>query len=139
VRKIAIASLVAILLCIQLPMTAVPDWSVTVVDGSGLPVEGITVRESYQDYSIEAQGHERDQLTDVSGKAHFAHITVWHSLGRRAVGTILSALTGGVHASFGTHASVFAFGKGEGSAIRNGYVEDWTGSPGVFASKIVVH
>jgi hypothetical protein len=50
------------------------------------------------------------------------------------------ALDGGAHASFGTHAFVFAFGKGlEGSPDRNGHVEDWTGSPSVYASEIVVH
>jgi len=139
VRWILVAAAVGLLFCIPLPRTAVPDWSVTVVDGSGLPVEGITVRESYQDYSIESQGHENDRLTDAFGETHFARVTVWYSLGRRAAGAILSTLRGGVHASFGTHASVFAFGKGEGSAVRNGYVEDWTGSPEVYASKIVAH
>ncbi len=137
--KKALAVAIGVLLCIPLPMIAAPDWSITGVDGSGLPVEGFTVRESYQNYSIESYGHERDQLTDGSGKAHFARVTAWHSLGRRAVGIILSALMGGLHASFGTHAHVFAFGKGEGDAIRDGYLEDWTGSPSIYMSKIKVH
>lgn len=51
----------------------------------------------------------------------------------------MSALASGVHASFGAHAHIFAFGKGEGDAVRDGYVEDWTGSPDVYVSKIVVH
>jgi len=119
-------------------MTAAPDWSVTVVDGNGLPVAGVTIREININYTFVSQGHENNRITDALGRAHFAHVREWHLLGRGIAGTFSSVLAG-IHASFGTHASVFAFGKGEGSAIRDGYVEDWTGSPEVYAYKIVVH
>lgn len=136
--KVAIAIMVCLISCIPIHRTAAPDWSVTVVDGHGLPVEGATVREAYKNYTFESQGHENDRMTDALGRAHFPRVEEWHLLGRGIAGAFSSAL-GGAHASFGTHAYAFAFGKGEGSAIRDGYVEDWTGSPKVYASKIVVH
>lgn len=137
--KKMIVVIVLLFLCIPMPGTAAPDWSVIVVDEAGHPVEGITVRESFQNYSTEPRGHEYDQLTNSSGKAHFARIGAWNSMGRRCIG-FLMALNGGAHASVGTHAFVFAFGKGlEGSPVRSGYVEDWNGSPSVYASEIVVH
>lgn len=136
--KVAIALVVGLILCIPIHMTAAPDWSVTVVDGNGLPVAGVTIREININYTFVSQGHENNRITDALGRAHFAHVREWHLLGRGIAGTFSSVLAG-IHASFGTHASVFAFGKGEGSAIRDGYVEDWTGSPEVYAYKIVVH
>ena len=60
-------------------------------------------------------------------------------MGRRAAAMLWSA-TEGVHASFGPHASVFAFGNGlRGSAIdsRN-VIVDWTGKPGHMESRIIV-
>ena len=35
---------------------AAPEWDVTVVDEHGKPVEGMTVRETWQNYSVEAHG-----------------------------------------------------------------------------------
>ncbi|MEO6806152.1 MAG: hypothetical protein ABI286_00575 [Edaphobacter sp.] len=137
--KKMIAVVVFLFLCIPLPRTAAPDWSVRVVDGAGLPVEGMTVRESFRNYSTESQGHESDQITDSSGSAHFARVDAWNSMGRRLVGSLMSLVGGGVHASFGTHAFVFAFGKGlEGSPVRKGYLDDWIGSPSIYSSEIVV-
>jgi len=43
-----------------------------------------------------------------------------------------------VHASFGRHSYVFTFGEGlEGSPVRDGYVEDWTGLPEHVESRVV--
>ncbi len=55
---------------------AAPEWEVTVVDEHARPVEGMTVRETWQNYSVEATGHEMDRQTDASGHATFpAHKT----------------------------------------------------------------
>ena len=116
-----------------------PSWHVRVVDESQRPVAGLTVRLSYQNYSAESRSHEVDVVSDDGGDAIFPAATVRVSIARRCLFTLLSAGTG-VHASFGPHAWVFAFGKGlEGTAVdpqRN--VIDWTGRPSHMESVIVV-
>jgi hypothetical protein len=92
-------------------MTA-PQWEVLVVDGNGKSVEGMTVRESWQNYSIETEGYEKDLVTDANGKVSFPAQSIRASILRRTLGTLRSAVTTGVHASFGPHAHVFAFGHG---------------------------
>jgi hypothetical protein len=84
---------------------------VWVLDQNGHAVSGITVRLSYQNYSVEDETHEIDRTTDQDGHAAFAAQTLSSSLLRRLVFTVLSARAG-IHASFGPHANVFAFGKG---------------------------
>jgi len=116
-----------------------PDWEVTVVDVAGAPVSGMTVRRSCQDYSVEARNHEDDAITDERGKASFkGRYLQWPFLVRWA-GNLLNVASQGVHASFGRHANVWAFGREmEGVPVVNGYVEDWTGSPEHMDSRIVV-
>jgi hypothetical protein len=129
-RSWIIAGLLTVLLVsIPIPYLASPRWQVWVVDQTGAPVEGMTVRRIYQNYSTEAKGHENDQITDINGQAAFAAQWSSASIVRRCVFTTLSARAG-VHASFGRHAYVFAFGNGrEGTAIAGGNVLDWTGEP----------
>lgn len=117
-----------------------PVWDVWVTDQSGHPVSGLTVRLSYQNYSAERESHETNAITDTQGHATFSPQTVSASLGRRIVAILSSALAG-AHASFGAHASVFAFGKGlQGFAIdqRRNVILDWTGRPDHMESRIVV-
>lgn len=119
---------------------ASPAWDVWVADQSGNPVSGITVRLSYQNYSAERQGHEVDAITDAQGHVVFGARWLSASLGRRAV-AILSSAMAGVHASFGPHAFVFAFGNGlEGFDIdrQRNVVVDWTGKPAHMGSRIIV-
>jgi hypothetical protein len=98
----------------------------------------MTVRLSWQDYSGETEGHEEDLLTGENGYVVFTARTFRASGLRRLVGTILSARAG-VHASFGPHAFVFAFGQGfEGGAVSGKYVTNWTGEPSEMQSRIVV-
>jgi hypothetical protein len=124
---------------LPMPYLVCPGWDVWVVDKSGAPQTGITVRVSYQDYSLEKQGHEENTVADSRGYAHFAERESRASLAERFFGILHSAATGGVHASFGRHASVFAFGDGkEGYAVSGEYVADWTGSPKHMESRIIV-
>jgi hypothetical protein len=116
-----------------------PQWKVRVVDESNMPVADVTVRESYQNYSAQLRGNEQDLVTDQQGYVIFPAKTLWSPIIVRIVVTLWSAMTGGVHASFGPHAYVFAFGDGvEGSANKNGYTEDWTGSPSMNESRIIL-
>ena len=116
-----------------------PAWDVWVADQSGQPVSGLTVRLTYQNYSAEQESHEIDATTNAQGHVAFKAQTRSASLGRRVAATLRSAAAG-VHASFGPHASVFAFGNGlQGFAIDNREViVDWAGKPGHMESRIIV-
>ena len=121
-----------------------PSWDVLVVRPSGVslagPVQDIRVRRSCTDYSVDGSGYEDDAITDDRGRAAFKELRTRESSIHRWFGNVSQAAMGGVHASFGRHASVFAFGDGmQGDAVspdRN--IEDWTGSPEHMTSRIVV-
>lgn len=117
-----------------------PAWDVWVADQSGHPVLGVTVRLTYRNYSAESESHEADAMTDVQGHVAFTAQTLNASLGRRIIAMLSSAMAG-IHASFGPHASVFAFGRGlQGFAIdeQRNVLLDWTGKPDRMESRIVV-
>ena len=120
-------------------LLAAPAWEVTVVDDHGKPVEGMTVRETWQNYSVEAAGHEADRQTDTDGHATFPAQKTEYSLSRQVAATLSALMHFNVHASYGPHASVFAFGKHfEGEATTGEYITDWTGHPPSMQSRIVV-
>jgi len=120
-------------------LLAAPQWDVVVVDGHNKPVEGITVRETWQNYSVEMEGHEANCQTDTNGHATFPAQNSEYSVLRQIAGTASALVHLGVHASYGPHATVFAFGKGlEGTATTGTFVTDWTGSPSLMRSRIVV-
>lgn len=122
---------------VPVPYLASPDWEVWVVDQGGNPVHGI-VRLEYENYSVEATGHEEDLVTDDAGYAHFQPHRASASFLRRCFYTASSAAAL-AHASFGPHDYVLAFGNGlEGDAVTNGYVTDWTGEPDHMKSTIKV-
>lgn len=122
---------------LPIPYTAAPAWEVWVVDESGRPLEGMKVRLSYQNYSAEVKGHELDAVTDPDGRVTFPLQRESASLARYLVYSAWSATTG-VHASFGQHAGVIAFGQGRnGSAIADNAITDWTGTPLEMKSRIV--
>jgi hypothetical protein len=110
-------------------LLAAPQWEVDVVDEYGKPVEGMVVRETWQNYSVEMEGHEADSLTDVNGPVAFPAQTSEYSLLRQIAGTVSALVHLNVHASYGPHATVFAVGKGlEGSAATGNFITDWRGS-----------
>jgi hypothetical protein len=117
-----------------------PSWDVWVADPTGNPVAGAKVRLSCRNYSAESESHELDQTTDVRGHAAFPARTIRASLGDRIAATLLSA-SEGVHASFGRHASVFAFGNGrQGFDVdtQKNVVREWTGTPSHLESRITL-
>jgi len=130
---------VAFLAALLIPFSyqVCPRWDVSVVDASGQPLPGMTVRLNYQDYSVENVHHEVDQISDSQGKASFPGQWASRPLAWRGAGAVLSAFSHGVHASIGRHSDVFAFGGGlRGYAVSNGFVTDWTGKPSRMSSKI---
>ncbi len=75
---------------------AAPYWEVVVVDEHGKPVEGMTVRETWQNYSVETEGHEADRQTDANGHATFPAQKAEYSCistSRQLGSTLLSAVT----------------------------------------------
>lgn len=90
--------------------TTVPSQSVLVVTEDWRPVQGAGVRQSWQNYSIEAYGHEEDLLTDADGRVSFPRRTVRASLLRRALRPVANVITQGVHAGFGVHTDIIPLG-----------------------------
>jgi hypothetical protein len=138
-RYIAVLSLAALGVFLAWPTTTIqcPMWEVWVVDQSGQPLQGMTVRLTYQNYSAESESHSEDLQTDAKGYVLFHPQSLRVPRGQRALAIARSA-TAGVHASFGPHAWVWTFGKGlEGVAVNDGHVTDWTGAPPRMASKVV--
>ena len=101
-------------------------------------MEGITIRESFQNYSAEFDGGEEDRESDRRGHVFFPAKTLWASALKRFLVTGSETIAG-VHASFGCHDHLMAFGKGfEGAAIEGSKVLDWNGSPPVMQTRIVL-
>ena len=132
----AAVALIALSL-IPIPYLASPEWHVNVVDERGAPIDGMTVRLSWTNYSAEWNGHEEDRATDANGCVAFPPHRGWASSLQRLWFSALMA-TSLAHASFGPHATVFAFDHNrEGSAIDGGIITEWTGKPGEMRSVII--
>jgi hypothetical protein len=97
---------------IPIPQIVAPDWTITTLNASGRPLMGITVREVWQQYSLEISSHEEDRLTDIKGEVHFPRRTQWTSIAGRLFGCARQISDTGVHVSCGPHSYLVAFGKG---------------------------
>ena len=90
--------------------TTVPPQSVLVVTEDWKPVQGALVRQSWQNYSVEADGHEEDLPTDETGRVSFPRRTVRASLLWRIYRPVANILTQGIHASFGVQTETLPLG-----------------------------
>lgn len=90
--------------------TIVPSQNVLVVTDDWRPVQGAGVRQIWQNYSLESQGHEEDLSTDENGRITFPRRTIRASISRRVLHPIWNILRQGVHASFGIHIDMFPLG-----------------------------
>ena len=97
----------AVVLFYPFKSTVVPSQRVLVVTEDWRPIQGVRVRQIWQNYSVEAVGHEEDAPTDENGRVFFPRRTVRASLLWRAVRPIVNILTQGVHASFGVQTDMF--------------------------------
>jgi hypothetical protein len=111
-RNLAVAALMLVAALIPLPQTVAPSWTVTALDAGRRPLTGVTVREVWQQYSLEHSSDEEDRLTDSNGNVQFPRRTYWTSIGGRFLGCLREIGSGGVHSSCGPHSYLVAFGNG---------------------------
>ena len=116
---IAVAAVAVVLSCIPAESVVVPAWSVQVVDKDSRPVEGINVRQVWQDYSVESTSHEEMLVTPPDGRVSFPERKISTPRIMRVLGPVKNALATGVHAGFGNSCWLIVWGKDglEGHAI----------------------
>ena len=102
----------AVVLLYPFQSTVVSPKSVLVVTEDWKPVQGALVRQSWQHYSLESEGHEQDLRTDEHGRALFPRRTIRGSVLRRLARPMWNILRQGVHASFGVHADILYLNEG---------------------------
>jgi hypothetical protein len=112
--KLAYATAAVLLLVAVLPVPGLvaPDWTVTTLDASHRPLSGMTVREVWQQYSLESISHEEDHVTDSKGQVHFPRRQLRSSVAGRFLGCLGQLLSTGAEASCGAHSHLVAFGIG---------------------------
>lgn len=91
--------------------TICPPWTIQVIDNNGQPLGGAFVRQVWQHYSVESRSQEQDARTDANGYVSFPERTVRASILSNLLGAIVNTFTQGVHASYGPHTNVIAYGK----------------------------
>ncbi len=109
---VAVAAVILVAAFIPLPQTVAPAWTITTLDAARRPLTGVTVREVWQQYSLDDSSHEEDRFTDANGKVQFPRRMYWTSFGGRFLGCVRQVGSGGVHASCGPHSYLVAFGHG---------------------------
>ena len=109
IRKWVIFALVLLAMLTLYPfkMTVVPSERVLVVTADMHPVKDALVRQRWQNYSLEREGHEEDLRTDLHGRVTFPIRTIMANLLRRLLGPLVNIADQGVHASFGVHTDLF--------------------------------
>ena len=104
-----------------------PAKEVLVVNEDQHPIQGVMVRQIWQNYSIESTGHEEDLRTDENGRVSFPKRTVKASLATRILHPIWNVVRQGVHASFGVHTDMFPLGDVIGKQVGQSRVEVYPG------------
>jgi hypothetical protein len=93
---------------IQRDTVTVPMWSIQFVDQLNRPLVGLKVMQSWQNYSLEDDGHHAFGTTDERGIAIFPERRLRTSKLRQVVGPLMSFLFGGgIHASYGPDSSLW--------------------------------
>jgi len=114
---------IGVVLLYPFESTVVPARNVLVLTVDARPVQDITVRQIWQNYSLESEGHEEDLRTDKNGRVSFPKRTIRASLARRILHPILNVVRQGVHASFGAQTDMFPLGDVTGKQIGQSTVE----------------
>lgn len=108
--SLAVAGVLA-LSFVPVESVVVPAWSVQIVGPDSIPVEGINVRQVWQDYAVETRSHEEMLVTPKDGKVSFPERRISTPYVMRFIGPIKGLLSTGVHASFGKTSWLIIFGK----------------------------
>ncbi len=108
-RKWVIVILASLTILVLYPfkITVVPETRVLVMTNDMHPVRDALVRQTWQNYSLEREGHEEDLPTDAHGRVTFPTRTIRAPLVWRLLGPLASIAGQGVHASFGVHTDMF--------------------------------
>ena len=106
------ATFVLALAFIPIPQIVAPAWTVRTITKARKPLPGVTVRENWQQYSLEASSHEEDRLTDSKGEFHFPRRTHCSTFIGRFAGCVRQFAQTGVHISCGADSHLVAFGPG---------------------------
>jgi hypothetical protein len=93
---------------IPFPQTVAPAWTATIVDESGAPQAGVTVREVWQQYSLEAQSHKQESITDLNGTVSFPRRVLWRPYAANVFGAIRKERKDRKDSTFGPMAYLLA-------------------------------
>ena len=118
-RRYFIIAICIVAMLIPFPTTVVPEWKIRVVDKSGKPIAGEHIREMWQHYSLESDGHEEELVTDGNGYVVFSQRRIWFPLLGRIVFTGLAALLTLAHGSMGVSAWVMVPNYSTNGGTRN--------------------
>ena len=107
-NKLATAVIgVLVVLAYPYETTVVPEQRALFVTNDMHPIKDALIRQSWQHYSLESEGHEEDLPTDSHGRVTFPKRTIRAPLIWRALGPLADIAGQGVHASFGVHTDMF--------------------------------
>ena len=73
---------------IPFPQTVAPPWTARIVDESGAPQPDATVREVWEQYSLETHSHQEELRTDSHGTVSFPRRTLWRPYAANVIGAI---------------------------------------------------
>ncbi|MGH9558905.1 MAG: hypothetical protein ACRD30_06650 [Bryobacteraceae bacterium] len=105
-KRILLAILVGLL--IPLPQTVVPAWTAQVVDESGAPQPGATVREVWRQYSLESASYHDQRNTDAKGMVSFPRRSLWRPAIVNLIGIVRNRMKDGNRALYGPVAYLVA-------------------------------
>jgi len=107
-NKLATAVIgVLVVLAYPYETTVVPEQRALFVTNDMHPIKDALIRQSWQHYSLESEGHEEDLPTDSHGRVTFPKRTIRAPLIWRALSPLADIAGQGVHASFGVHTDMF--------------------------------
>ena len=118
-RRYTVSLILALILLVPFPTTVVPEWRLRVIDQNGQPFVGEEVREYWQHYSLESDGHREERRTDENGYVVFPERRIWSPLLWRIVSTSLAAVLTLAHGSMGVSAWVMVVGYSTNGGTRD--------------------
>jgi hypothetical protein len=136
-RPLGLVLVLSLLLLALLPnpSLAAPEWDVVVVDEHDQPIEGITVRETWQNFAVEKQLLIANRQTDANGRVTFPAQRARYSMLRQLAGTLRAAVSFNMHGGYDAynHSWIFVIGNGVFGTANI----DWKGAPPHVESRIV--